>query len=341
MLHKAANVEQRLRIRQSCVVNAVPRQELRVSEIEVGSLSSLAIKIPVLEVGQGPPTLTLLCGLHGDETLGLLASHRLLDRLVCTETLRGCIRVIPVANPFAQALGNRVGFSDFLDLNRIGPGDAQGSLTERVAAALYPRIQDSSLVVDLHEFEMETPLLAILIPSRAEYLNRRTLRGIAAFEPRLMWVVNPVRDSETHYGGSLIASLIASGVPAFAIEAWAGDGPEGVAGVSSGLWRVAQHLAIVKGDPPSSKSPLAIRRRVRTADSAGVWQPQARLLTDVETGGVVGSLTSIDFRETDAYLSDRDGVVIQVMPPRLVHTGTGIFAVGEVDACYTERLRHE
>lgn len=316
------------------------RRKVRVTYHEVGHVSCLPIRVPVVAVGHGRPVLSILCGIHGDEALGLLASHELLRNLVRVKHLQGTVQVIAAANPFAQALSSRVGFRDFLDLNRVGAGLSGGVLTERLAATVFAQVNASSLVVDLHEFEMQTPPMAIFIPSGDEDRDLSAVRGIAAFGPRLVWVMNVGNPGEMKYGQSLIASLISGGVPSFAVEAWVGDGPDELANVFRGLWNVAQHLGMVEGKPVNNGQTLAVHRRTVTAETAGVWRPEVELLTDVDAGEVIGKLTSIDFQEEEIpYFAGWKGLLLQRMPPGLVHTGTGIYSIGEVDDVFTGQLR--
>src|SRR5471032_2016506 len=52
------------------------------------------------------PLLTLVAGLHGDEYDGIIALGELIRKLD-PETLDGTVAIVPVANPFAFAAGQR------------------------------------------------------------------------------------------------------------------------------------------------------------------------------------------------------------------------------------------
>src|SRR4051794_27233422 len=83
--------------------------------------------------GDGPHVL-ITAGVHGDELEPMVAVRRLMHAIDATE-LRGSVTLVPVVNAAAFARGTRTA-DDGLDLARVCPGRADGSVTERAAAAL-------------------------------------------------------------------------------------------------------------------------------------------------------------------------------------------------------------
>src|SRR5436190_22975816 len=91
-----------------------------------------SLKIKIGSVGTGKPTALITAGIHGDEgPWGAWAIHKLLDS-VATGDLLGSLRVVPVANPLAMEADARNASLDMLDLNRVFPGNPEGSHTERL-----------------------------------------------------------------------------------------------------------------------------------------------------------------------------------------------------------------
>ena len=109
------------------------------------------LRLSVGEVGEAGPLMLVTAGVHGDEgPWGAWAIRLLLDR-VPADQLRGRLRVIPVANPLAMQADARNAPVDQLDLNRSFPGSADGSYTERLAAAIVAQgLPDAQYVIDLH-----------------------------------------------------------------------------------------------------------------------------------------------------------------------------------------------
>ncbi|CAN5849585.1 hypothetical protein BH23DEI1_BH23DEI1_20260 [soil metagenome] len=95
------------------------------------------------------PTVTITCGVHGDEgPWGALAVQRVLERPLVE--LRGRLRLVFAANPTSVAADTRGSPLDHLDLNRCFPGAESGSHSERLAAVLARIVAGSDVLIDLH-----------------------------------------------------------------------------------------------------------------------------------------------------------------------------------------------
>ena len=103
------------------------------------------------EFGGGEPGMLITAGLHGDEgPWGGWAIRKMLER-VEADDVRGFIRVVPMTNPLAMQADKRNAPVDQLDMNRVFPGNAQGSYSERAAHILATEaLQGIDYVIDLH-----------------------------------------------------------------------------------------------------------------------------------------------------------------------------------------------
>jgi predicted deacylase len=96
------------------------------------------------------PCLALVAGVHGDEYDGILALQAIAGDVEPSE-LRGTLLIVPVANPFAFAAGQRRTPEDDTDLNRVFPGNPDGSLSERLADRLvHGLLREADLIFTLH-----------------------------------------------------------------------------------------------------------------------------------------------------------------------------------------------
>ncbi|MCC7448653.1 MAG: succinylglutamate desuccinylase/aspartoacylase family protein [Anaerolineae bacterium] len=120
--------------------------------IPVGAGAAIgAIELAVGSVGNGKPVGLITAGIHGDEgPWGLWAIHKLWEQ-TSLDDLQGTLRIVPVANPLAMEADARNAPLDTLDLNRVFPGNPDGSHTERLAAALVTHAVDGAdVVIDIH-----------------------------------------------------------------------------------------------------------------------------------------------------------------------------------------------
>lgn len=310
------------------------------TSLPIGSLGSLQVHIPITTVGTGDPHLALLCGVHGDETAGLVIAHHFLQAILMHPEFQGRISIITNANPFAAATRSRVAPDDYLDLNRLGRGKPDGTLTERLAHALVSVLADCSFVIDLHEFCMCTPTLAIYIPAVHEETDHHILRGIAAFKPSFIWRLNLAMAPEQKYIGSLLAVLIQQGVPGFAIETsrLVELAPQHISETVDRLLEVSRFLGILPGTYAFSR-PHAYIRHVMYSNDSGVWMPNAKLLAPTQQGATLGAITTMDLTSASPVMAHCNGMLIQYASTSMVQTGQSLFAIGQEDEQVTQKLR--
>ncbi len=102
----------------------------------------------------GPFTL-ITAGIHGDEYEGPAAVAAFVETLSSCPGLAGSVAAIPVANPMAWRASQRTSPDDGLNLARTFPGRADGSPTERLAAALFELAIEADYLIDLHSGGVE------------------------------------------------------------------------------------------------------------------------------------------------------------------------------------------
>src|SRR5712692_9215451 len=114
--------------RRKCSIMTTLREAIEWQYVPIGASAAVRqIELAIGTLGAGTPTALITAGIHGDERpWGAWAIHKLLD-LVSTDDLQGSIRVVPVANPLAMEADSRNAPLDTLDLNRVFPGNPDGS----------------------------------------------------------------------------------------------------------------------------------------------------------------------------------------------------------------------
>jgi N-alpha-acetyl-L-2,4-diaminobutyrate deacetylase len=110
---------------------------------------SLLMPIGVIKNGAGP-TILFTGGNHGDEYEGPLALTKLSLELQ-PEQIRGRVIIIPGLNYPALMAGTRLSPIDGRNMNRVFPGDRNGTITLMVAHYVYNRLLPlADVVVDIH-----------------------------------------------------------------------------------------------------------------------------------------------------------------------------------------------
>jgi uncharacterized protein len=269
---------------------------------------SAPVELVELSGGEGPQTLALLGGVHGDEPEGVLAVRAVLRRLERLP-LAGRVLAVPVASPTAWAAGARTSPLDGGNLARAFPGDGAGGETARVARLLHDRvIAPSTFLVDLHSAgaDYEMPLFAGAIADDSD-CGRASAAAARAFGAPRVWLhphVNP---------GRTITAAAALGIPSVYVETGGGGNlraadldcyVDGVLRVMARLGMVDAEQAGVAAPPPPA---LTIADGSGDID-AGVRAPlDGWCATRVAVGDVVAAGEEI------AELLDRDGRLHEVV----------------------------
>ncbi|RUV01922.1 peptidase M14 [Mesorhizobium sp. M6A.T.Cr.TU.017.01.1.1] len=151
-----------------------------------------ALSLPVFNLNKGEgPRLLITGGCHGNELEGPIVARRVIEWLPKAQTC-GRVIIVPVLNPLALQACTRNTPIDGLNLNRVFPGRADGTVTERIADAvsglLLPMVDT---VFDLHSFgpTWDFPPAATTHPVADRDLMARTVRMADAFKlpATLLW----------------------------------------------------------------------------------------------------------------------------------------------------------
>ena len=109
----------------------------------------IPLPIVVLKNGDGPTAL-LVSGTHGDEYEGQVALSNLVKSLDPAR-IHGRVIILPAANYPAAMAGLRTSPIDQGNLNRLFPGDANGTVTQQIAYYIEEElIPMADIVCDLH-----------------------------------------------------------------------------------------------------------------------------------------------------------------------------------------------
>jgi predicted deacylase len=281
-----------------------------IIEEQVTMIGVTPVSIRILECGTGNPTLSIITGIHGDETSSLLVVAQLLERF----DGKGTLRIILGANQIALHERSRMSSIDSMDLNRSF-GSSERTVTALIAERLIMILEGSDAVIDLHSFTMETPLLGIIVQSDLDTKNRELL---ASFRPTQAWLIT--RD-EQRFGGVLGGALSARGVPNIAIEL---NRPECV--TQEEIDACVDGILRVQSSAPAQPLHCLIRERVLAP--GGVFIPTVRPLETVKRGQVLGKLHHLPRFNSEDIASPTDGILMQIARHGLVMPGEEIAAIG-------------
>ena len=284
------------------------------------SLDLAGLDVPVVELAgpQDGPLLTVIAGVHGCEYVPMAAVREWTRDLEQRE-IRGRIRAVPVLNVTAfRARSPFVVPEDGKNLNRCFPGDAGGTLAERLAYAAFTElITGSDAVIDAHCGDMVEALepFALYEAGPAEEAARDL-----ALAYGLGYIIRQEAGPDRAVSGTSSGAAAQAGIPAITAEA-GGCGlveRHAVDAHLRGLNAVLAHLGMTApadggpaGSPARPEPALLGRFLWLRCARAGWWAPAVTAGDRVSEGQVLGTVSSLDgsaLQET--ITAPADGVII-------------------------------
>jgi predicted deacylase len=229
-----------------------------------------------------------VAGIHGNEPEGITALLELWDE-INLDALRGTVVLVPVANPPAFRAGERRNPHDGLDMNRIFPGNATGTITERLAYRLYTDVvTGADFVLTLHGWTrggMVTPYVEY--PRHGEVA---TASRAAAAAFGLEWI-----EAFAWPPGMLAAVCARNGIPAIEPEIGGLEctTPERRALYKRGVRNLMRHLGLLPGEPDIERPAQDVVRAAIMAPVGGVIHRQRELGEDVCAGERIAIISDL------------------------------------------------
>jgi len=286
------------------------------------------------------PTLYVQAAQHGREVNGTEVLRRFHERLPL-ESLSGTVIAVPVANPLTF---DRVSYTtpepfDSVNpnMNRVWPGDPNGSLHQRMAARLWEYVTTADAVVDLHT---GSPDMLPHVVYRAGDDRSRTLAD--AFGTGLLVAERTGDDapdewSRRDFDGKLRVTAAEKGMPAITPELGHNKQilEEVVADGVAGVLDVCRYLDLLPGTVPTHNPTVGRNHAGQvTAAESGLFRPTPTLEVGdvIEAGTPIGTIYHPTTYESlhEAHV-DRDGVLYTLTREATVTAGDSLASVAVVD----------
>jgi predicted deacylase len=244
--------------------------------------------------------------------------------------LRGQIVACPVVNP--PAVFGHVNNSplDGINLNRVFPGEAAGSPSERLAAWIFRElVENSNALVDLHSggsSEDLLPFIGIRDSDDHDLVRRsRTAAEAMGFEHVIL--------AGKPGGGTSDAAAARAGIVGLLVEVGQRGSrlPEQITQVKNGLLRLLKHLDMLDGKTRASD--LVTKHWVwagmASAPVDGLWYPSFEVGDDVKEGTELGVILDQLGQVIAVVNSPYSGRVIYGDRSLTVTVGVGLAAVAQ------------
>ena len=290
------------------------------------------IPIPIVRIknGEGPNVL-MQAGNHGDEWEGQIGLGNLI-RAIEPKDIKGRLVILPSANFPAAMVGQRTSPIDDGNLNRLYPGDAEGTITQQIAYwiehALLPGFDYS---FDFHSGGSSlTYIPSALAPRHEDPARMQKIVGmLKAFGAPVSYVA-----AAPQGGGRTFTSASArQGVISMGTELGGGGlvTPGSLKVAEDGMRRVLAHIGLLQGAvPPPSPTRLTEiggDDYYVYASEGGLFEPLVDLGAEVKAGQPAARIHfhHTPWREPDRLTFKRDGLVLCKRVPARCERGDCLF----------------
>lgn len=272
------------------------------------------------------PTLVVTGGVHAAEYASIAAALDL-GRSLDPGNLRGRVIVVPVMNVSSfRARSIYVCPLDGKNLNRVFPGDANGTASEQIADWVFHNvISQANYYVDLHGGDLIEALVSFTIFFRSgnEQVDQMSLEMAKVFGIHFLVC------SETP--GSTFCAASRAGIPSILAEA-GGQGiwtPEDVARHRNGLDRLMRRLEMIAGGAPESV-PFTLLEQFLwlRSEHEGFWYPAVAVAENVKAGQELGHVKDCEGRVLQTATSPADGRVLFIVTSLAINQNDPLLAVG-------------
>ncbi len=305
------------------MIKTVTSAELPVNEI-------FSIQKQRIKNGRSHKRVCIVTGTHGDELEGQYVCWNLLQKVQQNlENLDGILEIYPAINPLGVNAMTR-GVPQFdLDMNRIFPGNKNGTFVEYTAAEIIDDLDGADVVVDIHAsniFLTEVPQVRVNVES-VDYLMDLAKSVNCDF----IWV----HSAATVLESTLAYSLNNIDTPTLVVEMGVGMRITKEYGdqLTDGIFNLMKKIGIWKGEVPQVRTPIIGRDEDNcvsfvNADKSGVFLPDVKHWTDVKKGQEIGKIINpLTGEIEESLISPIEGKIFTIREYPIVYAGSLIARV--------------
>lgn len=295
------------------------------------------IGIPVLSIaGAHPgPTMLVISGTHGDEPEGMGAVFGLV-RVLDPSALHGNLVAVPVLNTLAHETRKRGNPLDDwnYDMNRLFPGSAGGSITQRLAHAVCDTlVEEADFVLALHSGGNNIFVCERVI---VDSLDDAHLELAQAMGPG--WEIIAHGAGERTSIASLTAYAAQRGKPTLTVELGGssgrlpGDYDRLVQELVDGMLNVMRHYGMIPGAVAKPSAWLLVEYEPVRNNHGGyiVFEEACRLKNHVTKGTPLLRIHDMFGGLLEEICAPDDVIILSVPVPYVPFGGAQVMTVGRV-----------
>ncbi len=284
-----------------------------------------AIRKNIIKNGKGNRRVCIVTGTHGDELEGQMVCYLVARQLnEHPELLDGTVEIYPALNPLGIDTIQR-GIPNFdLDMNRIFPGNPNGTMVEQAAHLIVEDLKGADLVFDIHSSNLylrETPQVRINVLNEAELVPLAQHLNID-----FVWV----HDAATVLESTLAHSLNSTGTKCLVAELGVGQriNHKMCNRLTLGIFNLMKELGMWKGDVDQSliSDPIVCKGdkvEFLNAETSGIFITELKCGVVIAEGEEIGQIVEpITGKILSRVVSPVEGYMFTIRAYPIVYEGS-------------------
>lgn len=315
----------------------VPPGETKSGYLSVPEKDGISTRIPLTVVNgsRKGKVLALIAGVHGYEYPPILALYRL-KKMIDPASLSGTLVLVHIAN--LPAFQRRIIYYnpyDWKNLNRVFPGDPDGTISQRIAFVLKEEvINRSDYLIDLHCGDGNEALIPYCywMVSGDEKVDRISKEMVLAFGIKHI-IIDRTRSKDITNSKYLGNTAVLLFKPAITTESgYLGKtDEESIVRNVKGILSVMKLFKMIEGNPEFVSGPVWIEPyEVIYSKHDGLFYPQTKMGYYVTEGETVGFVTDFLGNVKEELKAPFSGIMLYIINTPPISKGEPLFEVGKV-----------
>jgi predicted deacylase len=293
------------------------------------------IPLTVINGSKKGKILALTAGVHGCEYPPILALYQL-KKIVDPQSLQGTLILVHIAN--LHAFQKRIVYYnpyDWKNLNRVFPGNPEGTITQRLAYLLTEEvIKRCDFLIDLHCGDANESLIpySYWMLSGDEKTNEASRKMALAFGLKHI-IIDKSRSKEISDSKYLANTAIILSKPAITTESgYLGKtDKESVDCNINGILSVMRHLGMIEGKPEPVSDPVWVDHyEVVNSKDNGLFFPLTKRGYYVHEGEKVGYVTDYLGEVKEELRAPFSGMILYIINTPPANKGEPLFEIGRI-----------
>ncbi len=304
-------------------------------EVPAGSDAALSIPVAVVHGAKSGPVLALLAGAHGTEYASIIALEKLIPMINANE-LSGTVIIVPLLNvPSFVKVVPHLNPVDGKNMNRMYPGKADGTQTERASLAITNQVvQQADHVIDFHGGDLDESLRPYSYWNKTGRAAQDAIsRGMVLAFGLDHIVITTGRPSDPAASVYFENTATTRGKPSIIVEAGHAGTVESsdLSALVNGSLNVMRHLKMLPGEAVPIENPVWIDHLADVAsEQGGIFYPIVKRGAYVSAGMKLGYVTDYVGKTLFEARAKESGVLLYVRAVPSISKGDPIASIGVV-----------